>query len=151
MGAPAKVLQQLLDPSPIPDVRAFNDKVSPELSALLSRMCAKERENRLASPKAVVDAFARLGYAAPFSGETEFAAEADMTFEDMARHLNPEPNAAPRVDEDFVLETQDQDVQELLSGLKRKRMRKRMYKLIALAACVCLLLAIAALAWRIIS
>ena len=149
--APAKVLQQLLDPSPIPDVRTFNDEVSPELSALLSRMCAKERENRLASPKAVVDAFARLGYAAPSSGETEFAAEADMTFEDMAQHLNPEPNAAPRVDEDFVLETQDQDVQELLSGLKRKRMRKRMYKLISLAACVCLLLAIAALAWRIIS
>ena len=59
---PAKVLQQLLDPSPIPDVRTFNDKVSPELAAVLSRMCAKAREDRLASPKAVVDAFVRLGW-----------------------------------------------------------------------------------------
>ena len=144
---PAKVMQQLLDPSPIPDVRTFNDKVSPELSAVVSRMCAKDREDRLASPKAVVDAFVRLGYAAPSSGETEFAAEEDAASGGMVQDLIPDGHAAPRVDEDFVLETQDRDVQELLARLRRKRMRKR----VAWAGGVCLLLLIAALVWRILS
>ena len=144
---PAKVLQQLLDPSPIPDVRTFNDKVSSELSAVLSRMCAKDREDRLASPKAVVDAFVRLGYAAPSSGETEFAAEEDATSEGMVQDLIPDSHAAPRVAEDFVLETQDRDVQEFLARLRRKRMRKR----IAWVGGICLFLLIAALVWRILS
>jgi hypothetical protein len=45
-----------------------------------------------------------------------------------------------------VLETQDKDVQEFLSRLKRKRMRKR----IALVGGVGLLLLIVALAWWIL-
>jgi len=145
--APAKVLQQLLDPSPIPDVRTFNDKVSPELSDVVSRMCAKERENRLASPQAVVDAFVRLGYAGPASGETEFAAEADAASEGMVQDLIPDVTAAPRVDENLVLETQDRDVQEFLSRLRRKRRRKR----IAWACGAGLLLLIAALVWYILA
>ena len=145
--APAKVLQQLLDPSPIPDVRTFNDKVSPELSAVLSRMCAKELENRLASPQAVVDAFVRLGYAGPASGETEFAAEVDAASEGMVQDLIPDLAAAPRVNEDLVLETQDQEVQEFLARLRRRRMRKR----IVWAGGACLLLLIAVLVWRLLA
>ena len=144
---PAKVLQQLLDPSPIPDVRTFNDKVSPELSAVVSRMCAKNREERLASPKAVIDALVRLGYAAPSSGETEFAAEEDAASEGMVQDLIPDLDAAPRGDESLVLETQDKDVQEFLARLKRKRMRKRLIW----AGGVCLLLLLVALAWRMLT
>ncbi len=145
--APMKVLQQLLDPSPIPDVRTFNDKVSPGLSALLSRMCAKQREDRLSSPKAVVDALVRLGYAAPSSGKTEFAAEMDAASEGMVQDLIPDPNAAPRAGEGIMLETKDQDMQEFLARLKRKKMRRR----IALAGGICILLLIAALLWRILT
>ena len=144
---PAKVLQQLLDPSPVPDVRTFNDKVSPELSAVVSRMCAKNREERLASPKAVIDALVRLGYAAPSSGETEFAAEEDAASEGMVQDLIPDLDAAPRGDESLVLETQDKDVQEFLARLKRKRMRKRLIW----AGGVCLLLLLVALAWRMLT
>jgi serine/threonine-protein kinase len=144
---PSKVLQQLLDPSPIPDVRTFNDKVSPELSAVVSRMCAKNREDRLASPKAVIDALVRLGYAAPSSGETEFAAEADAASEGMVQDLIPDLDAAPRGDESLVLETQDKDVQELLARLRRRRMRKRLIW----AGAVCLLLLLGALAWRMLT
>ena len=148
---PTKVLQQLLDPSPIPDVRTFNDKVSPELAAVLSRMCAKAREDRLSSPKAIVDAFVRLGYAAPSSDETEFAAEPEATFEDMLQNFAPDRPAAPRADEDLVLETQDQDVQEFMARLKRKRQRTKMLTRIAWALGAGLLLLVAALAWRILS
>ena len=148
---PAKMLQQLLDPTPVPDVRTFNDKVSPELAAVLAHMCAKERENRLSSPKAVVDAFVRLGYAAPSSDETEFAAEADATFEDMMQDIISSSHAAPNGDENFALETQDQDVQDFLARRKRKQMRRKMITGIAWAVGICLLLLIAALVWRIMS
>ena len=104
-----------------PDVRTFNDKVSPELAAVLARMCAKKRENRLASPKAVVDAFVRLGYAAPSASETEFAAEPDVAFEDMMQDILSDTPATPRGDENFALETQDQDVQDFLARRKRKQ------------------------------
>ena len=144
---PSKVLQQLLDPSPIPDVRTFNDKVSPELSEAVAHMCAKRREDRLASPKAVIETFARLGYAAPVSGETEFAAEAEATSEGMVQDLIPDLNAVPHVDDGLALETQDQDVQELLARLRRKRRRKR----VVWVGGVCLLLLLAALAWRILT
>ena len=144
---PSKVLQQLLDPSPIPDVRTFNDKVSPELSEAVAHMCAKRREDRLASPKAVIETFARLGYAAPVSGETEFTSEADATAEGMVQDIIPDAGTAPQVAENFVLETQDPDVQEFLASLRRKRRRKR----VVWVGGVCLLLLLAALAWRILT
>jgi hypothetical protein len=145
--APVKVLQQLLDPSPVPDVRTFNDKVSPELSAVLSRMCAKSQEERLASPKAVVDALVRLGYAAPSSGGTEFATEEDAASDGMVQDLIPDIVAAPRAGEDLVLETQDKDMQEFMARLRRKRMRRR----IAWAIGAVLLILTAALVWRILT
>jgi len=145
--APMKVLQQLLDPSPVPDVRTFNDKVSPELSAVLSRMCAKSLEDRLASPKAVVDALVRLGYASPSSGGTEFAAEEDAASDGMVQDLIPDIVAAPRAGEDLVLETQDKDMQEFMARLRRKRMRRR----IAWAIGAVLLILTAALVWRILT
>ena len=136
---PAKVMQQLLDPSPIPDVRTFNDKVSPELSAVVSRMCAKNREDRLSSPKAVIDALVRLGYAAPSSGETEFAAEADAASEGMVQDLIPDIKTVTQGDERLLLETQDRDVQEFLTQLRRKKMRKRIIWVVI--GCLLLLLA----------
>ncbi len=140
-----KVLQQLLDPSPIPDMRTFNEQVSPQLAEAVSRMCAKRREDRLASPRAVIETFLRLGYAAPSAGETEFAAEPDAAAEGMVQDFIPDAGTAPRVDENFVLETQDRDVQEFLARLRRKKMRKRVVWVVG----ACLLLLLAALVWRI--
>jgi len=142
-----KILNQLLDPSPIPDVRTFNAKVSPKLSAVLSLMCAKRREDRLASPKDVIDTFARLGYARPSSGETEFAAEEDMASEGMVPDLIPDINAVPKGAESLTLETQDRDVQEFLTQLRRRRMLKR----IAWVLVGCLFLFLAALVWFLLA
>ena len=128
-------------------MRTFNDKVSPELSEAVAHMCAKRREDRLASPKAVIETFARLGYAAPVSGETEFAAEAEAASEGMVQDLIPDLNAVPQVDDGLELETQDRDVQEVLARLRRKRMRRR----VVWAGGVCILLLLAALVWRMLT
>ena len=144
-NTPSQILHQLLDPAPIPDVRTFNNKVSPKMSAVLSLMCAKKKEDRLASPKDVIDAFVRMGYAGPSSGETEFAAEEDVASSGMVQDLIPDLSTTPRAKQDFTLETQDKDVQEFLARLRRKRMMKRL--LWGLVCCA--LLVLVALAWRL--
>jgi serine/threonine-protein kinase len=145
-NSPSEVLQQLLDPSPIPDVRTFNDKVSPKISAVLSLMCAKKREDRLASPKDVIDTFARLGYARP-SSETEFAADEDAASAGMVQDFIPDLATQSRTEEDFTLETQDRDVQEALARLRHRRVRQRAFWV--LLGVVALLLLV--LAWRLLA
>ena len=136
---------QLLDPSPIPDVRTFNDKVSPELSDVLLRMCAKKREDRLASPKALIETFKRLGYGLPTSDEAEFAPEEDVSSEGMVQDLIPDPEKASSDGDGLTLETQDEEVQEFLANLRRTRMRKC---LILWGVVSCLVVLLAALLWR---
>ena len=142
---PAKVLQQLLDPSPIPDVRTFNDKVSPKMSAVLSLMCAKKKEDRLASPKDVIDTFARLGYVLPPPSEPEFAAEEDPASAGMVQDLIPDVVATARMDRSLTLETQDKDVVEFLAKLRRKRMLKK----VVWGTLICVVLLLLVLVWRL--
>ena len=125
-NSPPEVLQQLLEPTPIPDVRTFNPAVSPNVSAVLARMCAKKKEDRLASPQEVISAFARIGYVLPSSGETEFAAEEDVASSGMVQDLIPELVKTTRKANDLTLETQDTDVQEFLTQLRRKRLIRRL-------------------------
>ena len=144
---PTEVLQQLLDRSPIPDVRTFNDKVSPKLSAVLSLMCAKRAEDRLASPRDVMDAFARLGYALQQSGETEFAAEEDKASSGMVQDLIPDVSAQKqKPGDDFRLDTQDAEIRDFVSGLRKKRRRQTVTWLVFAASIIFFL---AALAWRL--
>lgn len=78
------ILDQLLCKKPLPDVRTFNSSVSPKTAAVLALMCEKKLENRLASPKAVLEAFARIGFTLPTSPETEFAADGSATMDGMS-------------------------------------------------------------------
>ena len=119
---PGEVLQQLLDMSPIPDVRTFNSKVSPKISAALSLMCAKRLEDRLASPKAVIETFARLGYVISTTPVTEFAAEADTHGDEgpsMAELVSGLPTTP--ADSSFTMTTQDAEIREFVSRLKKKK------------------------------
>ena len=124
---PSEVLNQLMDDSsPIPDVRTLNAKVSPKVSAALSLMCAKHLEDRLASPKAVIDTFARLGYAINAASDHEVAPgsvgeqEGPTMQEIMAGLATKKNNAA------FSLETQDAEIREFVSRLAQKKRRRWM-------------------------
>ena len=144
---PTEVLQQLLDNSPIPDVRTFNDKVSPKVSAVLSLMCAKRAEDRMATPRDVIVAFARLGYALQQSGETEFAAEEDKASSGMVQDLIPDVSAQKqKPGDDFRLDTQDAEIRDFVSGLRKKRRRQTVTWLVFAASIIFFL---AALAWRL--
>ena len=126
---PTDVMQKLLDPEPIPDVRTFNKDISPKISAVLQLMCAKKVEDRIASPEKLMETFARIGYALPGEMRAEFAA-------------TPEPEVTPIVLPDvspktasntLSFETKDEEIQAFVDQLKHRRRRSVMIK-IALAA-----------------
>ena len=125
---PTEVLQQLLSNSPIPDVRNFNSKVSPKISAVLSLMCAKRLEDRLATPKAVIETFARLGYALPASASAEIVPDAGgeggdgPSMDELISHLPAKP-----ADSSLEMETQDAEIQAFVSRLKQKRLMHRLF------------------------
>lgn len=120
---PSEVLNLLMDNSPIPDVRAFNDKVSMKVSAALSMMCAKRLEDRLASPKAVIDTFARLGYAINGSGHEVAPAvdgeRAGPSVQEIMAGLTTR-----QIDRSFALETKDVEIREFVSRLEQKKRRR---------------------------
>ena len=123
---PMEVLPQLLDDSPIPDVRTFNPEVSPKLSAVLSRMCAKKPEERLASPMDVIAAFAEIGYTLSSSAGTEYAAEEKSEPSAMMQDLIPDISAAPQDGPGINLDTQDKDMQEFIARRRRRELKRRL-------------------------
>ncbi len=134
---PKDVMQKLLDPAPIPDVRTFNKSVSPKLSAVLLLMCAKKAEDRIASPEKLLETFARIGYVLPGTPITEFAA-------------TPEPDVAPVVlpevpsgttSRTLSFETKDKEIQDFVEQLKSRRRRRMLIK-IAVAVAALLILAV---------
>ena len=122
---PMEALQQLLDPSPLPDVRTVNGKVSPKVAETVARMCAKRLEDRIASPKDLLETFARIGYALPATSGSEIAAEAAPEGEqgpsvaDLVAGLPAKP-----ADKSLELETQDVEIQEFILRLKRRKRRR---------------------------
>ena len=120
-----EALQQLLDPSPLPDVRTVNGKVSPKVAETVARMCAKRLEDRIASPKDLLETFARIGYALPATSGSEIAAEAAPEGEqgpsvaDLVAGLPTKP-----ADKSLELETQDVEIQEFILRLKRRKRRR---------------------------
>jgi hypothetical protein len=108
-------------------------------------MCAKKKEDRLASPKDVIDTFARLGYVLPPPSEPEFAVEEDSASAGMVQDLIPDVVATARRDRSLTLETQDKDVIEFLTKLRRKRMLKK----VIWGALICAVLLLLVLAWRL--
>ena len=91
-------------------------------------MCAKRLEDRLATPKTVIETFARLGYALPASASVEIAPDAaggeggdGPSMDELVSHLLAKPG-----DSSLEMETQDTEIQEFVSGLKRKRFMRRL-------------------------
>ena len=134
------VLRQLLGKTPIPDIRTFNSRISPKVSAVLSLMCAKRLEDRLASPKAVIDTFARLGYAINAPVGREVVPDTDGTdrgpsMQDIMAGLSTKRGNAA-----FALETSDADIKDFVSRLAQKKRRRWMLAGAIVAALVAVLL-----------
>ena len=140
---PMVIMRQLLAPSPIPDVRTVNKDVSPKVAEVLARMCAKRPEDRLASPMAVIEEFARIGYAPSAAAGTEFAAEADAGA-DSGPSMDELVSALPvkPADASLTMVSQDAEIHAFVSRLKRKKRIRWMVAAAIVAAALAVVLAL---------
>lgn len=143
--SPSGILNQLLDKKPIPDVRTVNGNVSPKTAAVLSLMCAKRLEDRLASPQAVLDAFARLGFSLPTNAGTEFAAEEGdisegMSMEDLITSLTVKKSGV-----NHAAEEQKTIVADFAARKRRKMLDNLVLAVAVITGIVALVIAIARL------
>ena len=133
--SPAALMRQLLDPAPIPDVRQFREDVSPAVAEMLQRMCAKRPEERIGSPKEVIDGFARIGYrlAAEQAGADDGEPAAETSVKDILDGVQAKGKAASG---SLDLDTQDEEVREFAARLRRRRIVRIAMRIAA--ACVTL-------------
>lgn len=97
-------------------------------------------EDRLASPKAVIDTFARLGYAINAPVGREVVPDTDGTdrgpsMQDIMAGLSTKRGNAA-----FALETSDADIKDFVSRLAQKKRRRWMLAGAIVAALVAVLL-----------
>ena len=126
-NTPQEIIQQVLDHKPIPDIRTFNKQVSVKIATVIQMMCAKQAEDRIASPEKLIEAFTRLGYTLPDEPLAEFAAAPEQ--DPMPVELPPEGTA----DNTLTFETQDKEIQDFVAKLKHKRQQKRWIKIVLIA------------------
>ena len=128
-----QILAQVMSADPVPDVRDFNPDVPPLFAATIRRMCVKNRDRRIASPAALLAEFAKLGYAS-----------ADLTSKVSYTPTWQEESAAkgPGIDIDKLsaesnptlsFETKDQEIQDFVRRLKKRRLAKKLYYYAAIA------------------
>lgn len=141
---PTDILRQLLDGSPVPDVRKFAPGVSPQLAQIIAKMCAKRPEDRYAGPTELIAALDAAGFhpGAPHSAGS-YAHEEERPSPGMAELLaasGSDGNGGMKTISDITLETQDPDIREFLS---RRRRRKVMKAIAKAAAAVAIIAAVA--------
>ena len=115
-----RVILELLSPRPIPDICKFNSHVSPKLSAVISLMCAKRVEDRLASPSALLETLVRLGYKIP-SALAEYAPDEPSIDKPMSYNA-----VVGSANNTLSFDTKDTEVQEFVGNLKRRRLLKQL-------------------------
>jgi len=143
---PNEVIQKLLDPTPVPDVRSINGNISPKLSAVIQMMCAKRVEKRLDSPEKLIETLERIGYVLTGAPRAEFAAAPEVEAPPVV--LPAESNAA--TSHTLTFETQDVEIKEFVDQLKRKRRKQFLAKvLVALGLIVgAVAIAVAYVLWN---
>lgn len=142
-----QILAQSLSEDPFPDIRDFNPNVKPLLAVLIRRMCVKERERRIPTPSALLEEFAKLGYAAApaASGPAGYAVapESAPTVASMKTVLGKLPQSAR---DTLTFDTDDAEIKKFVKSLKR---RKTLKKYAATGAAVLALAAALVAAFRL--
>ncbi|MBQ6137479.1 MAG: serine/threonine protein kinase [Kiritimatiellae bacterium] len=141
-----QILAQTLSEDPFPDIRDYNPNVPPMLAALIRRMCVKERDRRISGPTALLREFEKLGYRMERPASTEIRYSKDV--ENAPTHLSVKSvlNRLPKdgaASEALSFETDDDEIRQFVTRLKRRRlMRKVSVALTAAAAVIATLVSI---------
>ena len=133
-----KIVKELLSPEPLPDVRTFAPNVSIKLSAVLTLMCAKRVEERMSSPRELLETLRRLGYNVPepvANGSAHFMPEDDKPFSYNIPITDGGGDATS-------FDTKDEEIRSFVTNLKRKRLRARVLSALMMVVVVALFAAL---------
>lgn len=139
-----QVLAQVMSEEPMPDVRDVEPTVPPMLAALIRRMCVKERDRRIATPSALLVEMAKLGYDLGSVVQTEYTPSATSARGDVGIGIDLD-KLPDKANDTLSLETKDEEIQAIVTKLKRRRILKHLY--FAGAILLALLLIVFLLFW----
>ena len=140
---PNSLMQELLSPKPLPDVRNVNPNVSIKLSAVISLMCAKRVDERVKSPGELLDTLKRLGYDVP---DRVVPAHVQMESDDQPFSYNIPITETD--DKTIAFDTQDEEIRSFVKNRRRRKLRAKALSALAVAAAVAALAALLVLALR---
>lgn len=119
-----EIVHRLLSSEAIPDVRTLNPRVSPKLAAVISLMCAKRADDRIASPSMLLDTFSRLGYPVPANGNAEYVDTGSDDF-----NISSYEGNAVESNDTLSFDTKDGQINEFVEKLKHKRLLKKIVRI----------------------
>ena len=136
---PMDVVAKMLSDDPVPDVREFNPAIDEPLARLVGAMLAKNRDERIASARAVLDELSAIGCdvrdAMPSPAAAPQPAAPDFDYSDI-ENIKTDPA--------FQIDTEDEDVKTYLAGVRARRRRAlalRLALLLSAALALCAVLA----------
>lgn len=133
-----QILVQTLSSDPFPDIRDIVPDVKPGLAVLIRRMCVKECNRRIPTPKALIEEFDKLGYRLKDRGDAAIkyvpASDSAPTVKNIRELVDSGPAKAVKT---LSFETQDVEIKDFVHALKRKKRNRRLLRWIgAVAAAV---------------
>ncbi len=132
-----QILVQTLSSDPFPDIRDMVPEVKSELAVIIRRMCVKECERRIPTPAALLREFEKIGYRQRqrTASDLKFAQTADSapTIVGVRSLIEKGEAARDGREETLSFETQDVEIREFVSRLKRRKKLRRMGTTLAMS------------------
>ncbi len=135
-GTPPEILAQVLSDNPIPDVRDLNPKVDPMLAVLIRRMTVKDRNRRISTPTALIQAFASSGFRLAHGKTPNEMVEEVRSFQSnpTARSIKDVLEKLP-TDETIhshtlTFDTQDAEIANFCKELRRKKAKGKLIRIV---------------------
>lgn len=137
----ADIIQRVISPDPVPDVRTVNPAVSPKLAALVQAMCAKDVEKRIASPAALVAQLDKLGYVGK-AGAEQATVQPQPIEASSADWLSFTEKDVPPTNPTLSFDTKDIEVKRFVQKLKQRKRNRFIIIYICASLIVAALLAL---------
>lgn len=121
-GNSAQILEKVLSPEPMPDVRDFNRNVPPSVAILIRRMCHKDRDRRIRDYPMLIKELQSLGYdfSALSSPSVSFAPETETR---PTTTIGKIVGSLPPANPTLSFETEDVEIRGFVDELKKRKRR----------------------------
>lgn len=136
---PSAVLQELLSPEPLPDVRTFASDIPAALAELVNRLCEKDVSKRIPSASVLLEELSRLGYSV-LVAQTDIQPACTNDDEKDNKPFDYSSFSAAKANNTLSFDTKDAAINEFVAKLKAAKRKRRLAAFLFLAIVVGLML-----------